>query len=173
VAIVTLLTISPQVVDSQVKPQAEYQLKAAFLYNFTRFIEWPVQHYNSPSSPFIIGVLGKDPFGAYLDELVKGERIDGHPIEVQRFDDIKDIRRCNILFLHSDSALRLKEAIPALNQKGILTVSDASNFARWGGAIRFFKEDNKLRLQINTASIKVAQLNISSKLLNLAKIYKD
>ena len=127
---------------SQSRPAPEYQLKAAFLYNFTHFIDWPADAFSSSEAPFVIGILGDDPFGPYIDEIVRGERHGSHPILVQRFAHVKDVRNCHILYINSNEANRLREALPAINRRRILTVSDASNFARWGGMIRFFKEDN-------------------------------
>ena len=171
IVFVLAFTLSLPYSVAQNAPAKEYQLKAAFIYNFTRFVEWPSDSFGSENSPLIIGVLGEDPFGTYIDELVKGEKIEGHPIIVHRFRNIKDLKNCHILFIHSDQAARIKESIAALSSRGILTVSDAGNFMKWGGVVQFFIEHNKLRLQINAASAKNTRLIISSKLLSLAKIY--
>lgn len=158
-----LLSLQPQ---AQTAPKA-YQVKAAFLYNFSQFVEWPPTAFSNQASPFVIGILGKDPFGAYLHELVKGERINGHPIQVQRYGDEKEIKNCHILFINLPSTIN---ALSALENQSTLTVSDADNFARQGGMIRFFTENNKIRLEINPAAAKEASLNISSKLLRVAQI---
>lgn len=156
----------------QSKATTEYQLKAAFIYNFTRFIDWPPDAFNSADAPFIIGILGKDPLGTYLDDLVKDEKLDNHTITVQRFSDLKEINQCNILFIPAEEATKINKQIPSINRRGILTVSDISDFSKWGGVIRFFKEENKLRLQINLTEAKAGQLTISSKLLSISSIYR-
>lgn len=148
----------------------EYQVKAAFLYNFIRFIDWPPDAFSSPEAPFVIGILGNDPFGRYIDEIVKGEKAGNHPIVVQRYRNIKDIVHCHILFINTGEAIHLKEILSFTDRRSILTVSDSGNFTASGGIIGFFKEENKVRLQINIASARNAQLDISSKLLSLARI---
>ena len=161
-----LLCTSPQS-EAQTTPSREYQVKAVFLYNFTQFVEWPPATL-SGNAPFIIGILGHDPFGSYIDETVAGETILGHPIQVQRYEDVKDIKNCHILFISQEQ--QTKEAISALNNHSTLTVSDIDNFANKGGMIRFFTQNNKIRLQINPSAAKAVKLNISSKLLRVAEI---
>lgn len=155
---------------AQKKPALEYQVKAAFLFNFTRFINWPPTAFNSPNAPFIIGIIGNDPFGSYIEEIVEGEKVGNHPIAVQRYHDAKDVVNCNILFININEPARVKEILSVIDQQNLLTVSDADNFTKLGGEVRFFKEDNKIRIQINLAAAKASQLEISSKLLRIAKI---
>lgn len=156
---------------AQTKIASEYQLKAAFLYNFTRFIDWPSTAFSTPNAPFVIGIIGNDPFGVYMDEIIRGETVSGRPIIIQRYSTLNDIRQCHILYINTKDIKRGKEIISALENRSILTVSDASNFVKWGGVIGFYKEGNKVRLQINVASARAAQIEISSKLLNLARIF--
>ncbi|TZF86405.1 YfiR family protein (plasmid) [Pedobacter sp. BS3] len=165
-----LYTTSPYTY-AQVKPAPEYQVKAAFLYNFTRFIDWPPDAFDSPDEPFIIGIAGKNPFGTYLQEIVSGETVNGHPIIVQHYAARKDIDNCHLLFINLNEGAKIKEAISAMSQKNVLTVGNADNFLKWGGMIRFYTERNKIRFEINAAAVKAAQLEISSKLLNVAKVY--
>ncbi|MEO8795217.1 MAG: YfiR family protein, partial [Daejeonella sp.] len=157
---------------TQMRPVNEYQVKAAFIYNFTRFIDWPAETNTGSAGPFIIKIWGDDQFSTYINDLVKGEKLGGRAIIVQRIDNVKEINQCNILFVSASRAADVKDLLPELNRKRILTVSDAANFARWGGIIRFFKEGNNLRLQINIDEAKASRLNISSKLLSLSKIYR-
>lgn len=141
------------------------QVKAVFLFNFTQFVDWPSNSFNSPTAPFVIGILGNDPFGSYIDKVVEGEKIDSHPIVVQRYNDEDDAKNCNILFTSKSYA-----AIKNLRNRSILTVGDGNDFAAEGGIIRFFIENNKIKLQINLRAAKAANLNISSKLLRLADV---
>ncbi|MGF7079352.1 YfiR family protein [Mucilaginibacter sp. UYCu711] len=156
---------------AQNKPALEYQVKAAFLYNFTRFISWPASAFNSPKAPFIIGIVGNDPFGSYLEDIIDQEKVDDHPIIVQRYHDIRDINNCQILYISAGDNNKIKEIIAGVAHKNVLTVSDADKFVNWGGIINFFKDDNKLRVQINTAAAKAAGVEISSKLLKISKIH--
>ncbi|HKR05754.1 MAG TPA: YfiR family protein [Bacteroidia bacterium] len=153
----------------QNKTAPEYQVKAVFLYNFTQFIEWPPSSFKEPDDPFIIGIIGDDPFGSYLDETVAGERFGTHPIKIQRYNDVKNISNCQILYISSDDVETTKKILSAVSGKGVLTVSDVPNFYKWGGTVRFFTENNKIRLQINVDLSKAEELDISSKLLNVAK----
>jgi|SRR6185436_4800556 len=150
---------------------SEYQVKAVFIYNFTRFIDWPSEAFKSPDEPFIIGIIGEDPFGTYLDETVTGEKIGTHPIQIQRFADIKQVVKCHILYVSSYEPEEAEKILSAVADKSILTVSDATAFNKWGGMIRFFTENNKIRLQVNVEASKKSGLTISSKLLGVAQIY--
>jgi hypothetical protein len=157
---------------AQKRPAREQEIKAAFIYNFTRFIDWPPQAYSAVNAPFIIGVVGNDPVSASLADLVKDEKLGNHIITVQRFSDLKQISQCNILFISAEEASRNNKLILSINRRGILTVSDVPDFSKWGGIVRFFKAENRLRLEINPIEAKAAELTISSKLLNISSIYK-
>jgi hypothetical protein len=153
------------------KTSSEYKVKAVFLYNFTRFIDWPPSAFSSPESPFIIGIIGDDPFGSYLEEAVSGEQIENHTIIIKRYHSISEIKDCQVLYINSSNSEYIKEIISLVGKRSILTVSDANNFARWGGMIRLFTDDEKIRIQINSNAAKASQLNISSKLLSVAEVF--
>ena len=155
-------------IKAQTVAARAYQVKAVFLYNFSQFVEWPPTAFSSNSAPFVIGILGNDPFGSYIDETVAGENMMGHPMVVQRYHTVKDITDCHILFINTDDDML--QVLTALGNRSILTVSDDKNFAKKGGMIRFFTVNNKVRLRINLSSAKAANLTISSKLLRLAEI---
>ncbi len=148
----------------------EYQLKAVFLFNFTQFVEWPPQAFAETDSPLVIGVLGSDPFGAYLDETVRGETVNGRPLTVHRYNTAKEINHCHVLFISSSEAARLPQILAGLKGKSILTVGDADSFSHDGGMIRFATVANKIRLRIALEAAKAANLSISSKLLRPADI---
>jgi hypothetical protein len=165
IAFLTMNMMAPQ----QSGP-SEYQVKAVFLYNFTQFIEWPSGAFQEPNSPLVIGILGKDPFGNYLDETVRGDSVNGHPLVVQRFQNAEDAGKCHILFISSSEKDRLKNIFQLLESTNTLTVGDAANFAKNGGMVRFYTENHKTRIRINLEAAKKADLTISSKLLRLAEI---
>jgi hypothetical protein len=150
--------------------EMEYQIKAVFLFNFAQFVEWPEKSFAHPKSPIVIGVLGKDLFGPYLDETIQNEEVNGHPLLVRRFKTISEVDTCHILFINPE--LTSKTAFIAKNLKGrnILTVSDGNNFTKQGGMVRIFRDNNKIKLRINLDAVKAEDLTISSKILSLAEI---
>jgi len=148
----------------------EHQVKAVYLFNFAQFIEWPEKTFSDTNDPIILGILGKDPFGLFLEETVKGEVVNGHPIIVQRYANVNQIKACHILFIHSSVNTRMDNILNDLKGQNILTVSDATNFTKLGGMIRFVKDANKIKLQINLNTVKEADITISSKLLRLSEI---
>ena len=147
----------------------EYNIKAAFLYNFTQFVEWPAKAFAGSEAPFVIGILGEDPFQSVIDETVAKEKVNGHPIVVRRYKEVQEVKNCHILYISMKEALKVTEILSAIPEY-VLTVSDIPNFARTGGMVHFINQSNKIRLQINSAAVKAADLNISSKLLRVAEI---
>ena len=160
---------SGQRLAAQTAIPAEYQVKAVFLYNFARFVNWPPKAFPDPQAPLVIGVLGEDPFGAYLDETVRGERVNNRVLMVQRYRRVGEIRACHVLFISRSESDRLESIFAALRGRNILTVGDTDDFAARGGMIRFATEKNKVRMYINRDAAKAAGLEISSKLLQLAE----
>ena len=157
---------------AQSVPPKEYQVKAAFLYNFAQFVEWPPVVFPEVQSPLVIGVLGDDPFGGYLDDLVREEKVNGRPLVVQRYHTIVEIKTCHVLFICQSEIDQLEQILAGLKGRNILTVGDGERFASRGGMIRFVTEQNRIRLRINVEAAKVANLTISSKLLRLAEIVR-
>lgn len=147
-----------------------YQIKAVFLFNFTQFVDWPTNVLTDPQTPFTIGVLGNDPFGNFLDATVRGEKVDGHDLIVQRYRRAEDIKNCEILFVSQSEARHLNRILAGLQGRSVLTVGDFDGFAKNGGMVRFVTEQNKIHIRINLATAKAANLNISSQLLRLAEI---
>jgi len=155
---------------AQPAPSLEYQIKAVFLFNFAQFVEWPSRAFPDRESPLVIGVLGEDPFGAFLDDTVRGERVDNRPLIVKRYRRVEEIQTCHVLFISQSEALRLDQILSNLKGREILTVGDVESFARRGGMIRFVAEAKKTRLLINVEAANAANLTISSKLLRPAEI---
>jgi len=148
----------------------EYQVKAVFVYNFSHFVEWPAQAFSGPKEPFVIGTLGGDPFGARLDEAVRGEQIDQHPLLVRHFRNVDEIGDCRILYIDSSVGPQLKQILAALDHHSTLTVSELDGSSQSGVMIQFVTENNRIRLRINVDSARAAGLTISSKLLRPAEI---
>lgn len=150
----------------------EYQVKAAFLYNFGQFVEWPASAFPAKDAPLVIAVLDPDPFDGALDRAVAGKSIAGHPIVVKHVATEADLPPCHVLFVPSDLAGRLKDALARVARDPVLTVGESDAFLRGGGVIRFYLEDGRVRFEIDPDAADRAGLKISSKLLSLARIYK-
>jgi hypothetical protein len=168
----TLMLMFHTTSPGQITDIKEYQIKAVFLFNFAQFVEWP-ETALPESSDLVIGVLGEDLFGDYLDEIVRGETVNGHPLKVKHFKDIGEVENCHILFINLKNAESLKHALSNLKDTHILTVGDTLNFAREGGMIQFFTQNNKVHLKINLEKVKNNELAISAKLLRVAEIVKN
>jgi len=153
------------------KPK-EYEVKATYLYNFARFVEWPATPAAAKSDAFAICVLGQDPFGPALDSVVAGETIDGKAVLARRVMKPQDAVSCRVLYISSSEDGRLKEIMAALNKVGVLTVSDIPQFSQRGGMIQFVEESNKIRFEVNLASAEDAGLTLSSELLKVAVIVR-
>ena len=156
-------------VRSQPAPPAEYQIKAVFLFNLAQFVDWPAKAFPDPASPLIVGVLGDDPFGSYLDETLRGERVRNRPLVLQRYRRASEIRLCHVLFISRSESDHLEQVFGTLRGRSILTVGDTEDFITRGGMIRLVTESNKIRLRINVDAVRAAGLAVSSKLLRLAQ----
>jgi hypothetical protein len=167
---VCVIGFGPGRTPAQEPPAKEYQLKAVFLFNFAQFVDWPASAFPAPDTPLVIGILGRDPFGTYLDETVRGETVKGHPLAVQRFRRVEDITTCHILFISGAEEGRLEQVLAGLKGRSILTVGDVEGFAARGGMIRFLTDQNRIRLRINLEVAKADDLTVSSKLLRPAEI---
>ena len=151
----------------------EYQVKAAFLFNFAQFVDWPAPPEAVPDSaaPLVIGILGADPFGGFLDATVRGERLGARPFVLRRYGKVEDIEECDILFISRSEGQRMRAILASLKDRPILTVSDADRFAERGGMIRLVTDRrHHIRLEINLEAAQGAHLTISSKLLRVAEI---
>ncbi len=148
----------------------EYQVKAIFLFNFSQFVDWPATAFADDRSPLVIGVLGSDPFGTTLDEIVRGETVNGRPLAVRRYESVEQIDACHILFIGRSQDKQLDAVLAALKERNVLTVGDFEGFAQRGGIIRFVTVGNKIRLRVNLAAAQDEKLTISSKLLRPAQI---
>jgi hypothetical protein len=144
----------------------EYQVKAAYLANFTKFVEWPPGAITD-DDPIPVCVAGQDPFGPALDAAVNGERVGGHPLVARRIGDMRDLDGCRVLFVPSNEAL-IESAVVSAERMPILTVSDAPDFLKRGGMIEFVLASNRVRFEINLAAARTAGLNLSSELLRVA-----
>jgi hypothetical protein len=148
----------------------EYQIKAVFLFNFAQFVKWPPAAFANAGEPFRIGILGEDPFDGFLDETVRDEKVNGHPLVIQRYGRVEDAKGCQVLFISRSESQREENILAGLKGRNILTVGDREGFIKDGGMVRFYMKENKIHLRINLQAAKHAHLSISSKVLRLAEI---
>ena len=150
----------------------EYQVKAAFLCNFIKFVDWPGEVLSDTDNTIIIGVLGESPINAAL-ESIEGKKISGYKLDIKHFKKAPDLEFCHILFVSSSAKGGIEEVLKMLKGSSTLTVSEVAGFTRLGGMINFIIIDNTVRFEINVKRAEKADLKISSKLLRLARIVQE
>ncbi|MBC8010336.1 MAG: YfiR family protein, partial [Burkholderiales bacterium] len=148
----------------------EYQLKAAFLYNFSKFTQWPEQSFANETSPIVIAVLGPSPFGDELEKIVEARVVNGRPIRVRRIDSATDLASAHIVYVAAGAEPLLGATIHGL--PGVLTVGETADFAARGGIVRFTLVEEKVRFEINQGSAEKAGLKLSGQLLKLATLIR-
>lgn len=148
----------------------ENQLKAAFLFNFAKFVEWPESAFQGTDSPLIIGVVGNGAFVVVIKETVQGKTVNGRPLVVKAVQSASDVRGCHLLFLPGTAPRLEAESLAQAKQFNMLTVGNSQQFAEAGGMIGFFMQDSHVRFAINPGAAEHANLRVSSKLLSLAKL---
>jgi hypothetical protein len=163
---------TPPAIRAQAETTSEYQLKAAFLFNFVKFVDWPADAFRK-DAPIRICLIGNDPFGISLDHIVQDKSINDRQLVVFRSIRSEDVVGCHLVFLASSDAGRFPVVFEKLKASSTLIVGESQNFALAGGTIQFFLEDNKVRFYINIDAAERAHLKVSSKLLALAKVIHD
>jgi hypothetical protein len=165
-------------VQADSKSSREYQVKAAFLYNFIKFIDWPEEKLNEEEESITIGIIGKDPFGNAF-EPIKNKKVKNRKVVIKRFDrykgpkdsneQIKSIRQCHLLYICPSEKEKTREIINLIKEHSVLTVGEIKPFLQYEGVINFLMDDNKVQFEINKTAAEEAKLQIRSKLLRLAK----
>jgi hypothetical protein len=161
--------------SAQERP-TDYQVKAVFLKNFGKFVEWPETAFADARAPLVIGVFGgadNDPFHGALDILAANDTINGRAIEVHSIKSLSDLRSCHILFVAAAAKSQERELLDAVNGMSILTVGDSDDFCNEGGMIQFIIKNDQVHFAINNAAARVAGLKVSSKLLILSQPLKN
>jgi hypothetical protein len=148
----------------------EYRAKAGVLSKLPQFVEWPSRVFPDAQAPIVIGILGDDPFGSYLDNVVADEKIDGRALVVRRARRLEDLADCHILFISRSATPQLGEIFSRLRDRSVLTVGEDESFERAGGMVRLTIENNKVHLRINRAAAEARELALSSKLLRVATL---
>jgi len=151
----------------------EYELKAAFLGKFVKYVTWPAERLGAKREPVVIAVLGRDPFGRKLDEALEGLRLDGRPVQVRRLETLKDVPAAHLLFVPQRESEHLGEVLAATRAAGVLVVGESPAFAASGGVIGFYLDKEKLRFEVNLEAARRANVRLSADLLKVARIVKD
>jgi hypothetical protein len=147
----------------------EYSVKAAFLFHFAQFVEWPEETFKEADTPLTYCTIGDDPFQGSLDAALGGKAIGARSFRVLHFKQPQEIQGCQVLFVGSGEKRRLPEILARVRTNSVLTVGESEHFAQEGGMIGFVLEENKIRFEINLAAAQKGKLKISSRLLALAK----
>jgi YfiR/HmsC-like len=165
---------SPQrVVAQESAPPLEYQVKAAFLFNFAKFVQWPSDSPRNADDGFVICVFEDDTLAQALDQAVSGKTVEGRVFRVRRLQNMDDTGSCRMLYMGGSETSRLSTLLKSIRTTAILTVGNTPGFTRQGGIINFILQDNRVRFEINPGAADRAGLRISSKLLQLATIVRD
>lgn len=165
--------LQPSDLHGQANGLSEYDVKAAFLLNFAKFVQWPPEAFQNEQSPLLLCIAGEDPFGPALNEIVRGKAISSHPFLVRRTNNLDDLKACQIVYIGGSDNKRLAEILRHLKGSSALAIGESRDFTGLGGGIQFYLENNKVRFSINVDAVQRAHLTVSSKLLALAKIVHD
>jgi hypothetical protein len=160
-------------VHAQDSPPTEYPVKAAFIYNFAKFVDWPPDTFTDEKSPLALCVYGKDPFGSALDDAVRDKTIGTREFVVRRTRKIQDLSVCQIVFVPDSESGHLPDILAGLHGSSALLIGESPHFAEQGGQIQFVPEGKRIRFTINVDSVNRARFRMSSKLLALAQIVHD
>jgi hypothetical protein len=164
------LLFFPYLHAQKTKP-TDYQVKAAYLINFARFVEWP-DKLGMLQASFTICIFGPDPFGRTLDTMLAGEKVAGRSVVAKRISTPQDSFDCRILFMSSAETGTINRVVDAANKQGVLTVSDMPHFANRGGMIQFVTDDKRVRFEVNLTAAQRAGVTLSSELLKVATLVR-
>jgi hypothetical protein len=169
VVVLLVLLVGGRPVQGQGSAASEYEVKAAFLYHFSQFVDWPEGTFKEANSPIVYCTLGEDPFHGALEASLSGKAVGERALRVQHFKQIEEIRGCQILFIGEGKQKRAASLATQLQGNPVLTVGESEHFIQEGGMIGFLFEENKIRFEVNLEAAEHAKLKLSSRLLGLAK----
>jgi hypothetical protein len=154
------------------KSLPEYELKAAFLFQFVKYMQWPQEAFDRETSPVIVGIVGEDPFGEALARTLRDKTVKGRGFEIRRFAKPQDVRDCHLLFVPRTESTRWPEIHKALANRAVLTIGEDVEFARRGGMVGILIVDEKPKLEVNPDAARQAKLVVEAKLLKAATIVR-
>lgn len=163
------LALAAAAVFAQSNTSAEYEIKAAFLFHFAQFVEWPRETFQQADSPITYCTIGEDPFRGALDASLEGKKLGARPFRVRHLQKAKEAPGCQVLFIGAEEKKSLAETLSSVEGRATLTVGETEHFADDGGMIGFCVEQNKMRFEINVEKAERAHLKISARLLALAR----
>ena len=175
VAMLALACFAVQSQQLRAQQYAEYELKAAFLSKLARFTKWPAGTFKDKGTPFVIGILGNDPFGGPLERRALEQTVSGRRVVIRRGRNVTDMRGCHVIFIAKSERNRVGDLLAGIQNlaglqgTAILTVGETDQFTRQGGVIGFRMEDNQVRFDINSGAAERGGLEISSQVLKLIK----
>ena len=158
---------------AQTKDPTEYEIKAAFLLNFAKFVEWPAEAFANDVAPISLCVVRYDPFGSALDDTIRGKLINNRQLLARRINELPELKACQMVFVSEREEKRLPEILTSVKGSNALVVGESEDFAERGGSVQFYLENSRLRFAVNVDAVQRARLTVSSKLLTLAKIVHD
>jgi len=158
---------------AQGREASEYQIKAAYLYNFAKFVEWPPEVLSRKDDPIRICIVGENPFGNYLNESTEEKTINGRKLVIWELKSVQDAKGCQIVFIGVSEKYHVRAMLESIKGAAVLTVGDTEGFAQAGGMINFTLEESMVRFEVNVDAAERARLKISSKLIRLAKVVKS
>jgi hypothetical protein len=170
VLVALLVSCVGTVTAAETPALSEYQVKALFLFNFAKYVDWPAEAYSSDSAPILIGLVGEDHFGDSFKQVIAGKTINGRQVVIKHVASAQEYKSCHILFIGASEQSNLSEILSAVKGSAILTAGETEEFLARDGMIDLRKKENKIRLEINLGAAQRANLKISSKLLSVADV---
>jgi hypothetical protein len=169
-AVVLAALVLSRIAGAQSGEPTEYEVKAAFLFNFTKFVEWPASSFEDSHSPIVLGILGEDPFGDSLARIIAGQKVQGRSLIIRKKHFGDDLRLCHVLFVSSSEREHRAQILGSIPSASVLTVSDMEGFAAAGGVMQFVTQDSRVRFIVNLDAVAQNRLHFSAKLLALAQV---
>jgi hypothetical protein len=170
---IAIAVASALVAPAQAQSQNEYQVKAAFLYNFAKFVEWPASAFQGSTQPMALCILGRDPFGHWLKEIIDGRSVEGRAVVLRHISNASEAGSCHVLFAGASESKRTWSALESMKTPGLLTVGDCTDAREGGAIITFTLEGDRVRFEVNNGAAERGKLRISSRLLSLARNMKE
>jgi hypothetical protein len=151
---------------------SESEVKVGYLYNFAKFVEWPSVA-SEPGGPLVVGIVGKDDIGKLLEQTLEGKMVNKRQLRIQRSENSAGLKKCHIVFFGKSASKNLKSQLKELEAQAILTVGETGDFTRQGGMIGLLLEDNRVKIEVNMAAVERGGLQISSRVLQLARLVEE
>jgi hypothetical protein len=167
-----LAALLPFVALAQPSAPSEYEIKAVWLLNFARYVEWPTNAFASPRAPVVVGIFGPNPFGVTLEKTFSGKTVSGRPLAIKRLGGERDAQGCHLIFFPNSERKRQREMLVKQREAAVLTVGESDDFLGDGGIIQFVRKEDTIRFAVNLEPARPARLNLSANLVKIAVLVK-